>query len=208
VGECASAEEAFPQVGELSPDVVLMDIQMSGWDGIKATRYLREGVHCDAAVIMLAENADHLIEALEAGAAGYLLKDIKRAELAQVIRQVYQNEHPPEKSDGFVEETVELVIPPPVDAAQTLGFIDQVERRLQASILQTVGSWDWGTVITIQLKPDPLSNLPDKLRNMPDVEEVEEEPLARDALSKLLGKLGGAAKLKTSPSKRILITLK
>jgi len=209
VGECANAVEAFSQVQRLSPDVILMDTQMPGVNGIEATRCLkRDEVDCDADVIMLAECADYMVEALEAGAAGYLLKDIKRDELADAIRQVYWSDHSLEERRGFAEEAVELVVPPPADAAQTLRFIGQVEKKLHASILQTVGSSDWGTVVTILLKPDPLSNLLDGLRDIPDVEKVEEEPSAREGLSSFLRKLRTMSGVRTNPRKRMLITLK
>ncbi len=141
VGDFANAEEAFAQIEELCPDVVLMDIRIPGMDGIEATRHLKKnGVNCRADVIILAECVDYMVDALDAGAAGYLLKDAKRAELGEAIRQVYRNEHPTRERGGSVEQTVELVISPPADAAQTLRFIDQVEERLHASVIQTVGS--------------------------------------------------------------------
>jgi len=208
VGDCASAEEAFSQVGKLSPDLVLMDIQMPGMDGIEATRHLKKnGMDCDADVIMLAECADYLIEALEAGAAGYFIKGTQHTELAQSMREVYWNEHSLER-DGFVEGTVELAICPPADATQVMRFTRQLETTLDASILQTVSSWDWGTVISVQLKPTSLTNLLDELGNMPDVEKVVEEPSAREGFSNLLRRFRTLTSSKASLRKRIVITLK
>lgn len=208
VGNCANAEEAFSQVTKLSPDIVLMDTHMPGMTGIEATRCLkRNGRYCNAYVIILAESTDYLVEALEAGAAGYLLKNITRGELTEGIRQVRQSELPLEKDDSSIEEAVELVIPPPADAIQTLQFINQVETRLHASILQTVGSWDCGTAITVLLKPDPSSNLLDKLVNMPNVEKVEEERLAETGSHGFLNRFRTILRLRTSPRKRISITL-
>ncbi len=213
VGDYASAEEAFPQLGRLSPDVILMDARLPGVNGIEATKHLkRNGLHCDADVILLAESNDHLVESLEAGAAGYLLKDITGEELVGIIREVYRNGHPPGEHDYLVEETIELVVPPSADAAKLLRFTNQVEKGLHANIRQTVGSWDWGTVITIMLTPDLSSNLLDTLGGMPDVERVEEEPLARDSSFSFLKKFRTLLRSRTSPEKRFLkrflVTLK
>lgn len=200
VGDCANAEEALPQIRNLCPDVVLMDIQMPGLDGIEATRLLKREGKCDADVIILAERTDYLLEAMEAGAAGYLLKDMRCAELVWAIKQVYWNEHPREEREAIVE----LVMPPPADAARTLRFINELQERLDAGILQTVGCRDSGTLITILLKPDVLSNLLDELRDMPDVEKVEEEPLTLFNSPRKLRNLRGLRTIRG----RMLVTLK
>ncbi|NQT47653.1 MAG: response regulator transcription factor, partial [Chloroflexi bacterium] len=85
VGDFASADDAIQQVGTLSPDVVLMDVEMPGKNGIEATHHLKNnGLNCQAEVIILAECADYLIGALAAGAAGYIYKNVNGGELAQV----------------------------------------------------------------------------------------------------------------------------
>lgn len=177
VGDCASAEETFSQLGTLSPNVVLMDVQMPGMNGIEATRSLkRSGLHYDGDVIMLADFVNYRVEALEAGAASYLLKDVKSAELVQLIRQVYRNGHPLEKRDGLVEGVVELVVPPPANAAWLLRFMCQLEERLNDNfaIICTVGSWSRGTVVRILPQRTTPSSLLDELANIPEVEKVEE----------------------------------
>ena len=210
VGDCASAEEVLSQAVRLSPDIVLMDVQMPGMDGIEATRCLKqEGVDCDAGVIVLADCAKYLVEALVAGASGYLNKSAKRAELAETIRQVYQSEHSLEATHGsFIEEAVELVVPPPAAAGQMLRFVSQVEKRLNASTLQTVGSWDGGTIITILLKPGLLSSLSSELERLPDVEGVQEEPAAGEGFPGFLKQFKVLSTSGIDRRKRILITLK
>ena len=88
VGEAADAKEAFTQVELLSPEVILMDIKMPGVDGIELTRQLKEK-QPSCSIIMLTLYDEYLVEAIKAGAAGYLLKDIKRDELTRAIRAVY-----------------------------------------------------------------------------------------------------------------------
>ena len=92
-GEASNAKEALAQVESLSPDIILMDIKMPGIDGIELTRQLKEKQpSCN--VIMLTLYDEYLTEAIEAGAAGYLLKDIKREELIKAIRAVHQGRSP------------------------------------------------------------------------------------------------------------------
>ena len=89
VGEASNAKETLAQVESLSPDIILMDIKMPGTDGIELTRQLKEKQpSCN--IIMLTLYDEYLTEAIEAGAAGYLLKDIKREELIKAIRAVHQ----------------------------------------------------------------------------------------------------------------------
>ncbi|MFC1994103.1 response regulator [Chloroflexota bacterium] len=97
VGEANGVEEALRQVEALSPDIVLMDIKMPGIDGIEATRKLKEKAPASN-VIILTLYDEYLPQAIEAGAVGYLLKDIKREELIRAIRDVSQGRSPVDPS--------------------------------------------------------------------------------------------------------------
>ena len=88
VGEAANIEEALTQVDLLSPDVILMDIKIPGMDCIEGTRKLKEK-HPSCNVIILTLYGDYLTQAIEAGAVGFLLKGIKREELAMAVRAVH-----------------------------------------------------------------------------------------------------------------------
>jgi len=93
VGEAADAKEALAQVELLNPEVILMDIKLPGTDGVELTRMLKER-YPSCRVIMLTLYDEYLPEAIEAGAEGYLLKDIQRGELIKAIRVVYQGRSP------------------------------------------------------------------------------------------------------------------
>jgi len=93
VGEVADAKEVFTQVELLTPDVILMDIKMPGVDGIELTRQLKQK-HPSCNIIMLTLYDEYLPQAIEAGATGYLLKDIKRDELTRAIRAVQEGRSP------------------------------------------------------------------------------------------------------------------
>lgn len=94
VGEAVDGEEAAARVVELAPDIVLMDVRMPGVDGIAATRQLLADPSCLARVIMLTtfDMDEYVYEALQAGASGFLLKDIKPELLVAGIRAVHSGE--------------------------------------------------------------------------------------------------------------------
>jgi DNA-binding NarL/FixJ family response regulator len=76
VGDAANGSEALEKIGTLRPDVVLMDIKMPQLDGIEATRRIT-AEHPDVKVVILTtfDNDGYVVQALRAGASGYLLKD-------------------------------------------------------------------------------------------------------------------------------------
>jgi len=88
-GEAEDAESAVAQFHLLAPDVTLLDLRMPGASGLEALRRIRAESR-EARVIMLttSELEEDVFQAIEAGAAGYLLKTAQRAELAGAIRQV------------------------------------------------------------------------------------------------------------------------
>jgi len=90
VGEAADGAAALRQVEAARPDVVLLDIRMPVMDGLEATRRLR-AAYPDVRIIILTTYAEdeYLVEALRAGAHGYLLKNILYEDLARAIKDVY-----------------------------------------------------------------------------------------------------------------------
>ena len=95
VGEAADGAEAVAQVAACRPDVVLMDVRMPGLDGIAATRtILSRGDRAAVRVIMLTtfDVDEYVYDALRAGAAGFLLKDVVPERLVDGIRAVVAGE--------------------------------------------------------------------------------------------------------------------
>jgi DNA-binding NarL/FixJ family response regulator len=95
VGAASSGTEAVALCADRRPDVVLMDLELPGLDGIEATRQIR-AAQPDAAVVVLTSFSDRelILRALDAGAAGYLLKDAEPDELARAIEAAARGEAP------------------------------------------------------------------------------------------------------------------
>ena len=89
VGEADSGEEALALMREYSPDIVVMDLSMAGMNGLEATRRLVQS-YPEVRVLILSmyANQEYVLNALEAGATGYLLKRAAGRDLAEAIEQV------------------------------------------------------------------------------------------------------------------------
>jgi DNA-binding NarL/FixJ family response regulator len=94
VGSAGSGEEAIELARELRPDVVLMDLQMPGVDGVAATREIVAERLADVLVLTSYSDAERIVGALDAGALGYLLKDADPEEVLTGIRAVARGESP------------------------------------------------------------------------------------------------------------------
>jgi DNA-binding NarL/FixJ family response regulator len=92
VGLAFNGQEALEQVAQLQPDVVLMDLRMPVMNGIAATKAIQQQFPgCQVLVLTTFDDDTSILEALQAGAVGYLLKDIPAQELAQAIRAANQH---------------------------------------------------------------------------------------------------------------------
>lgn len=93
VGEAGSGPEAVALVGVRDPQVVLMDLRMRGGDGVTATAEITARFPGARVVVLTTYDTDaDILRAVEAGAAGYLLKDCSRAELTSAIRAAARGE--------------------------------------------------------------------------------------------------------------------
>lgn len=105
VGEARDGEEAIELCEILKPDVVLMDLKMPRMDGIAATRAIRQRwPNIQVLVLTSFKDKEKVQGALEAGATGYLLKDLSASDLAEAIMQVHQGRRliAPEASEAIV----------------------------------------------------------------------------------------------------------
>jgi len=93
VGEAANGREAVEVCGRVQPDLMLMDVRMPEMDGLAATREIKSRwPRVSVLILTVHENQDYLLEALKAGAAGYVLKDTPRTQLVDSVRSVLGGE--------------------------------------------------------------------------------------------------------------------
>ena len=92
VGGAADGDEAVAMVREHRPDVVLMDVRMPRTDGLEATRRIMTGPPPRPKVVVLTtfDADEYVLAALQAGASGFLLKDVSKRVLAEAVRQVHE----------------------------------------------------------------------------------------------------------------------
>ncbi|PZG67440.1 DNA-binding response regulator, partial [Streptomyces sp. NTH33] len=93
VGEASDGAQAIEATGRLKPDLVLMDIRMSGMDGLSAAEALQASESPTAVVVITTFDTDeHILRALRAGAVGFLLKDTPPLEIIESVRRVAAGE--------------------------------------------------------------------------------------------------------------------
>jgi DNA-binding NarL/FixJ family response regulator len=89
VGEAGNGQDAIELGKQRQPDVILMDVHMPGMDGIKAVKELKKGTDARILMLTISDKDEDLLNALAAGADGYLLKNTELDQLCQAIRQVH-----------------------------------------------------------------------------------------------------------------------
>jgi DNA-binding NarL/FixJ family response regulator len=93
VGEAENGQEAVDLAHRLKPDVILMDINMPILDGVQATHFITEENPSARVIILTMYRQDqYVLEAIKAGARGYLLKDIDEQELVNAVQAIHQGE--------------------------------------------------------------------------------------------------------------------
>jgi DNA-binding NarL/FixJ family response regulator len=135
VGEAEDGRMAVLLAEELRPDVVLMDIRMPVMDGIEATRRIvADGLPSRVLVLTTFDLDEHVFDALEAGASGFLLKDVGRAQLVAAVATVAAGEalFAPSVLDRLVRHYVRR--PPAAVRADLAGLTDR-----EIEVLRLVG---------------------------------------------------------------------
>lgn len=227
VGQSGTADSTLENIRELKPDIVLMDIKMPGVDGIELTRrVMAEDSSCN--VVMLTLYDEYLQQALEAGAKGYILKDVKSVELSNAIRKVYSgqvvvsdslaaaaafnqeenNNVALDENFGDMVEELQLVLSPPVEANQLMRFAGNTEKSLQSRVMQMVGDWQEGTVMTVVLQSrTELNEVINTLREIPGIMKIGEIPTDESASTRLLKKVEAMPGVKNRARGTIFITM-
>jgi DNA-binding NarL/FixJ family response regulator len=131
IGEVGTGREAEKQVGPLSPDVVLMDVAMPDLNGIEAARAIH--LKCPAIrIVMLSMHAtaEHVYRAFEAGASGYLLKELAVDEVITAVRTVHGG-------GRYLSSALAESVPDPTASGHTKSPVDSLSAR-ERQVLQLV----------------------------------------------------------------------
>ncbi len=227
VGHGANAEETLARIETLSPDIVMMDIKMPGVDGIELTRRVKKKFP-ECKIIMLTLYDHYLSQAMEAGANGYLLKDIRADELACAIRRVFAGEtvssenisalvkYEYEKKNNMITvvfdepmvEELQISLPPPVGANTLMKLCSSIESALDSKVLRIIGSREEGLLMTVSLnRAMPFASILDTLRGVPEVGSAEKESPAGMVGKRLLETAGAAPKTAGRSRKTVFLTL-
>ncbi len=135
VGEAATGSEAVTQTHELVPDIVLMDLKLPDLDGVAATREIKAHNPEARVIALTAFDDDQLIlAALQAGAAGYLLKEIDADGLVNAIRAAARGETP--LAPQVTQKLVETVRQPHADENTKLASLSEREREILSLLAQ------------------------------------------------------------------------
>jgi two-component system, NarL family, response regulator NreC len=93
VGDSASSSEALPRIEEIKPDIVIMDVFMPNSDGINATSLIKQRLpKTEIIILTISDNEEIFLNAIKAGAKGYLLKGVGILEIVEAIKQVSHGE--------------------------------------------------------------------------------------------------------------------
>jgi DNA-binding NarL/FixJ family response regulator len=142
VGEARDGDEVPAAVAEHRPDVVLMDLRMPRVDGVRATTTLRSGPEPPAVLVLTTfESDDDVLDALRAGAVGYLVKDTPPAEIEDAVRRAARGE--PALSPGVARRVISAATGPGSsqrDAAVRLAALSEQERAVAAAVGQGWGN--------------------------------------------------------------------
>jgi DNA-binding NarL/FixJ family response regulator len=167
VGETATGEETITQADILQPDVILMDINMPGINGIEATRrILHASPHISILIVTMYEDDDSVFAAMRAGARGYLLKGADQEETLRAIKAVSRGEAI--FSPAIARRLIRYFSPTRAATTPPQAFPELTEREREILTLLSQGQNNAGIAQHLFLSPktvrNHLSNIFNKLQ--------------------------------------------
>lgn len=131
VGEAESGEEAVARAGTCKPDVILMDLLMAGMDGVAATRAIKQKYPHIEVVALTSFKEENMVQgALQAGARGYLLKNVSAVELSGAIRSAAAHRM------TLSSEAAEVLVQSSAQPASIADSLTEREREVLALVIE------------------------------------------------------------------------
>jgi len=153
VADVANGRDAVSKATQLSPDIVIMDIAMPELNGIEATRQIRE-VCPSAQIIILSiySTSEHIFQALQAGACGYLLKESAGIEIVNAVRAVHAGQRylSQKISDRVVDDYITQR--KAVEAKSPLAHLSPREREILQLVVEGKSSTEIAKVLYLSSK--------------------------------------------------------
>ncbi|GGC01324.1 DNA-binding response regulator [Marinobacterium zhoushanense] len=125
VGEACNGQQAVDKARELKPDVMLMDVSMPVMNGFEATRELRQSCpEVRVLILSMHDNREYILQLIQSGASGYILKDVSSEEMVKAIETVHQGGT---YFSSGASQTLFSRFDEPVSAAQDSGVLTRRE---------------------------------------------------------------------------------
>ena len=154
VGEASDGLEAIVKASQLSPDLILMDIQMPGCDGLEATRKIKKELP-DTTIVVLTvrDENEKLFEAVKNGAQGYLLKNIRSRDMLEMLRAALRGEAAisPRLAGRMLEEFRRLSHLAPAEADEELISLTPREQEVLSLVATGASDKEISVALVISL---------------------------------------------------------
>jgi two-component system response regulator NreC len=151
IGEAADGEQAVKRAAELDPDVVLMDISMPVLKGFDAVRKIRKArPHIKVLILTVYDDEDLVARCLDAGAAGYVLKDAPPLQLVYAIHTVFQGQQflSPKVLTGLVRQYISQ----PVEYKESYELLSDREREILVLLAEGLSLKEIATKLDLSVK--------------------------------------------------------
>lgn len=151
IGQARNGQEALDKAQQLKPDLVLMDVSMPVMDGLEATKQLQiQQPECQVLILSMHNETEYIIKMMQAGAAGYVLKDVAPRELLYAIESIYSGNT--YFSSNASQRLLETATQPSKSIRQRAIPLTRREKTILAEIASGKGNKDIAAHLNISIR--------------------------------------------------------